>query len=439
MLRDIALTLFILGLLPFVLARAWVGVLLWTWIGLMNPHKLTWGFAYNFPFALIVGVATLIAILISSERSRFPLTPVTGTLIGFVLWMNVTTLFALYPDAAWAQWDKVMKIQLMVFVTILVMNTRQRIQWMVWVSAASIAFYGVKGGLYVIKGGGKGMVLGPPGGFIEGNTQIGLAITMVVPLMMYALVTAPKRWMRVGLGIAIALCIVAVIGSYSRGALLAIVAMGTLLWLKSQKKAVVMLLLIVVTPVVLVLMPERWYERMGTIETYQQDTSAMGRINAWRLAISLANNRPLVGGGFDAFNQDSYQRWGPEVSKFQDSHSIWFQVLGMHGYVGLAIYVLLWWLTWRCASDIIRTCKAHAELRWAGNLAAMIQVALFGYWVGGAFLGLAYFDLPYIMVALLVLTKRVVAEEIAKATVEPISAGDLTPLSVTMSGPRRTG
>ena len=84
-----------------------------------------------------------------------------------MLWMNVTTLFALYPDQAWTQWDKVMKIQLMIFVTMLVMQTRQRIQWMVWVTVASLAFYGVKGGLYTLRGGGMGMVIGPPGGFIR--------------------------------------------------------------------------------------------------------------------------------------------------------------------------------------------------------------------------------------------------------------------------------
>jgi probable O-glycosylation ligase (exosortase A-associated) len=437
--RDIALTLFIFGLLPFVLARAWIGVLLWTWIGLMNPHKLTFGFAYNFQFALIVGAATLVAVLISRERWRFPFTPVTITLIALTLWMNVTTAFALYPEAAWTQWEKVMKVLFMVFVTILVMQTRERIQWLVGVTVASIAFYGVKGGIYTFSRGGQGMVLGPPGGFIAERNTIALAIIMVVPLMLYLLSIASKRWIRVALAIAIALCAVAAIGSYSRGALLAIVAMGALVWLKSHKKTAVTLLLAVIAPIVLMLMPSQWFERMGTIETYQEDSSVMGRINAWRFAFSLANDRPILGGGFEVFNQDAYQRWGPEVAKFQDSHSIWFQVLGMHGYVGLAIYLLLWWFAWRCATDIMQTCKTHADLRWAGHLAAMIQVALFGFWVGGTFLGLAYFDLPYIMVALLVVTKLVVTEEIAKATVQPISVRDLTPLSASMSGPEKTG
>ncbi len=62
--RDIALTTVIFGLLPFVFARPWFGILLWTWVGLMNPHKLTFGFAYNFPFAEVIGIVTIIAIIL---------------------------------------------------------------------------------------------------------------------------------------------------------------------------------------------------------------------------------------------------------------------------------------------------------------------------------------------------------------------------------------
>jgi probable O-glycosylation ligase (exosortase A-associated) len=358
------------------------------------------------------------------------------TLAGFVLWMNVTTILALFPDDAWTQWVKVMKVLLMVFVTILVMQSKERIRWLVWVIVASIAFYGVKGGIYTLSHGGGGMVLGPPGGFIVERNAIALAITMVIPLMMYLLSEAPKRWVRVALGAAIALCAVAVIGSYSRGALLAMLAMGGLLWLKSRKKSAVALVIIVVTPIVFLLMPSQWFERMGSIETYQEDSSAMGRIGAWKFAINLANDHPLVGGGFDVFNPEAFQRWAPG-SRVQDSHSIWFQVLAMHGYVGLAIYLLLWWLTWRCASDIIRTCRTHAHLRWASSLAAMVQVALVGFWVGGSFLGLAYFDLPYLLVALLVLTKCVVTAEVEENAEQPASTPEPNALSVRMTGSPR--
>ena len=52
-------------------------------------------------------------------------------------------------------------------------------------------------------------------------------------------------------------------------------------------------------------MPQQWFERMATIKTYEQDASAMGRINAWNMAFNLAKDRPL-GGGFDAFQWDMF-------------------------------------------------------------------------------------------------------------------------------------
>jgi hypothetical protein len=41
----------------------------------------------------------------------------------------------------------------------------------------------------------------------------------------------------------------------------------------------------------------------------------------------------------------------------------------------------------------------------------MIQVSLVGYMVGGSFLGLAYWDLPYTLAAIVLLMRRLVEEE----------------------------
>ncbi len=153
-LRDLVLTVFILGLLPAVLARPWWGILLWTWVGLMNPHKMTWGFAYNFPFAMIIAIVTLVAVFISREPKKLPLTPPVVLLIFFILWMTVTTiLYALYPDLAWIKWEKVIKIQAFIFLTLMVMQSEQRIRALVLVATLSIAFFGIKGGIYTIAQG----------------------------------------------------------------------------------------------------------------------------------------------------------------------------------------------------------------------------------------------------------------------------------------------
>jgi probable O-glycosylation ligase (exosortase A-associated) len=349
---------------------------------------------------------------------------VTVTLLVFVAWQLVTTLFALFPDSAWSLLNKTLKIQAGVLLTLFVIQDKNRIIWLVRVMALSIAFYGVKGGLFTLRTGGAGHVLGPPGGFIAGNTEIALAITMAAPLVYYLAETAERRWVRWSLYGVLALCAVGVIGSYSRGGLLAIVAMVLFLWLKSRRKA---LLLFLIPPVIVLIaftVPERWYQRMDTIGTYQEDASAMGRLNSWGFALNLTKDRPIAGGGYGVFHPAAFDRWSPNLAGFQDAHSIWFEVLGEHGYVGLFLYLLLWWLAWRAAKRVIRMAKKDPALRWARELVAMCQVSLIGFFVGGTFLGLAYWDFPYLLAAVIVLTELEVtrylkqtAEGAAKAAV----------------------
>src|SRR5574337_1837344 len=100
-----------------------------------------------------------------------------------------------------------------------------------------------------------------------------------------------RRWLRSGLTVAILLTAIAAIGTQSRGALVALTVTGAIFWLKSRGKLVTGLLITVAVGVVLNLMPEAWFERMMTIETYDQDASALGRINAWWTAWRVANYR----------------------------------------------------------------------------------------------------------------------------------------------------
>lgn len=164
--RDILVTAIIFGALPFVFKRPWIGILLWTWLAYMNPHRQAWGFAYSFPFSMVVGLVTIGAYMFSTSRKEMLWTRETIVLLIFVIWMFITTLFAFYPDDAWLQWDKVWKIQLMIFVIAMIIQDRKQLIWMVWVIALSLAYYGVKGGIFTIATGGNYHVWGPNNTFI---------------------------------------------------------------------------------------------------------------------------------------------------------------------------------------------------------------------------------------------------------------------------------
>ena len=195
--RDILVTAILVGLIPRCFTRPHVGVLTWSWVGYMNPHRLCWGFAVTLPAAQMVALPTLLGLFVSKEPKKIPWAPVTVAIALFVAWTAITCFFALSPDDAWGQWEEFIKVQLMVFVTMMVMRTRERLHALAWIIVISIGFFGVKGGVFTFLGGGQGL-LGPPGSFIGGNTTLGLAMTMVLPLMWYLRSHTENRHIRGG-------------------------------------------------------------------------------------------------------------------------------------------------------------------------------------------------------------------------------------------------
>ena len=399
--RDILVTLIVFGSLPLILKNSVTGVLMWVWISVMNPHTQGWGFATTFPFAFVIAVTTMLSLVATHGSKTLPMCGFTWLLLTFILWMSVTTLFALFPDAASAQWSKVMKIMAMTLVTLMVIREHRDIHRMTWVLAISVGFYGVKGGIFTLRSGGADRVWGPEGTFIGGNNEIALALIMTIPLMLYLRRASKQRWVRHGMVAAMLLSGLAALGSYSRGALLAICAMLGFLWVKSRNKLLAGTLLAITAPLFLLFMPDQWSNRMDTIGDYQEDESAMGRINAWHMAWNLARDR-FFGGGYEIAEPYTFMMYAPNPADVHAAHSVYFQVLGEHGFIGLILYLLLGLSTWRSAAWIVRRCRKKPEFAWAGDLAAMIQCSMIGFAVGGAFLSLAYYDVPYYLMAVIV-------------------------------------
>lgn len=412
--RDLLVTLTVVGVLPVILFRPWVGILAWSWLAYMNPHRLTWGFAYSMPFSQLVALATLAGLLVTKERRGVPINAVTIVWFSLVVWWNVTTVFAIYPDDAVPEWDRAMKIQLFSFLTVMLIAKAERIEALIWTIVVSLLFFGVKGGIFAVLTGGSYRVFGPAETFFEDNNAMGLVLIMALPLAYYLVQSVKAKHMRYLMLGCMALTGLAILSTHSRGALLASSAMIFMLWMKSEHKLWTGLGILCLVPIGILFMPEHWFERMGTITEYQQDSSAMGRINAWWFAFNLALDRPLVGGGFNVFDPELFLRYAPNPTDFHDSHSIYFEMLGEHGFVGLGLFLLLGWLTYRMGTRIAKRCHGVDDLQWASRLARAFQMSLVGYAVGGAFLGLAYFDLLYHYVAIMVILDRYVREAVSE-------------------------
>lgn len=378
----------------------------------MNPHRMAWGFAYSMPFAAFVAILTIISIAISSEPKRLPITPITIILLLFAGWMAVSTVFALFPQDAYISLKRIYKILFMTFLTLMLINTKERINQLIWVIVVSLGYFGTKGGAFTLATGGSFIVWGPPESFVEGNNELALALLMLIPLANYLRTETKNIWIKRGLLGSMTLMAISSIGSQSRGALLAFLAMLAYFWLKSRQKFITGIVGILFASLLFVFMPKSWHDRMGTIQTYEQDGSAMGRINAWYVAVNIAKDR-ITAGGLEHWSAETFAVYAPNPTDVHDAHSIYFEVLGEHGFVGLILYLILGALTFRIANTTLKQTAGRPDLQWANTLSRNIYVSLIAYATGGAFLGLAYYDLYYHLIAIILLTQQIVLKELA--------------------------
>lgn len=399
--RDIALALFIFGTIPFIFARPYLGLLVWSWIGYMNPHRLTYGFAYDFPWVMLIAVITLLSLFVSKESKRIPISTFSVLLFLFLAWAGVTTLFAVEPASAVEKLEEFAKVLVMVFVTLMLVKTRERMHMLVWVIVVSLGFYGLKGGLFTIMRGGSYHALGPPASFISDNNALALALCMALPLMRYLQLQSAKKTVRIGLGVSMVLTGVAVLGTYSRGGLIGLVIVGAALLLKSRRRIALVLVLGVVSVNAYHFMPPQWTARMGTLNDARQTDSGETRIQSWQFAANVALHRPLIGGGFNDYqNAYLWARYAPDGALQRAIHSIYFRALGEQGFPGLILFLALLASSWRNCSRVRRQTRDSPEFKWAHDLATMLQIALVAYVVSGAFLPMTYFDFTYQLMAL---------------------------------------
>lgn len=399
----------ILGLLVlsalWALKAPWIGVMGWTLVSLMSPH-MEFGYAAAYwPVATGYAAVTLLGLLFTRERQN----PFVGAgpkwLLAFTVWTCITLPFSLVYAASFGLWERSMKIFLMIFVTLALLDTKHKLNVFIWINVIAVGYFGVKGGIFTIATGGNFRVWGP-GGFIEGNNEVALAVLTVLPLLRYLQMQTSRRLAVHAFTGAMLLCVATALGTQSRGALVGLVCMGAFFWVKGSRKLASGAVILAIVMIGLPMMPDAWWDRMNTIKTYEADDSALGRINAWNMAWNLAKDR-IVGGGYMVSTSGIFAIYAPEPERVHAAHSIYFQVLGEHGFIGLALWLAIGASTWLAARDLIKLGRTRPDLKWAADLGPMVQVSMIAYASSGAFLSLAYYDLPYNVMIMTVLGQRI--------------------------------
>jgi probable O-glycosylation ligase (exosortase A-associated) len=402
--RDILIVSLVMWGCLVALRRPWVGIMVWTWLSIMNPHRFAYGFSYDAPLAAAAAGSTLLGLLLTKDReSPVKGSAVTWTLV-FIVWITLSWLLGLDRAGDYEQWVKVMKIFFMIIVGMMLLRTKQHIFALAWVAAGSLALLGAKGGVFTIATGGSYRVWGPPGSFIADNNEFALSLVMTIPLLRFLQLQLTATWQRHVMTLLMLLCAAAALGSQSRGGLLAISAMSLVLWWRGKSRVLGGAIIFTAGIALVAFMPESWTDRMDTISTYEQDASALGRISAWWTAFGVAKNYPF-GAGFNVARPELFALYSPYPESVHAAHSIYFQVLGNHGFIGLFIFLAIFGTTYLAASRLRKESKVFTHAKWCDDLGAMAQVSLIGYGVGGAFLSLAYFDLPYNIMMLVVLSR----------------------------------
>ncbi|MGH2550626.1 MAG: putative O-glycosylation ligase, exosortase A system-associated, partial [Thermomicrobiales bacterium] len=317
-----------------------------------------------------------------------------------------TTLVALVPDRAWPMLERAVKVQIGTLLALIVLYRRDHVIALIWVLATSIGFYAIKGGVFTIITLGEYRVWGPVDSFIEDNNAFGLATVMSIPLWAYLYTQSKQRpWIRFGILTAALLSAVSVAGSHSRGAIVAIIAMAMFLLLKTKRKMALGIVIAIAVAGAIEFMPKHWEERISTITDPRAEASANSRLETWTMLWNLAVDRPLTGGGFEAYSKWIFQKYNPTYDRTHAAHSIYFQVLGEHGFVALALFLFFWALVWRMCRQVATMSRGRPDDQWAYWLAQMVKVSIVAYLVGGAFQNLAYWDMPYYLFVAIAVTR----------------------------------
>lgn len=400
--RDLVLVLATIIYLPISLRLPAAGALCWAWFSIMNPHRQVYGFAYGQPLNSVIAAATLFGWLVSREPKKWPADAIPWLLLLLVAWMTINTPFAAEPEYSWIFWDRTMRIFALIFMVFFLFTTKARIHGMIWVLVISLGFYGVKGGVFTILGGGHAIVYGPEESIYRDNNQLALAVVTELPLVYYLAQYTKAAWLRIPTLIALMLQVVMVFGSYSRGGVLALGVMLSLLWLRSDRKILYGIVALAAVGGAVNMMPDSFFDRLHTMNNLNTDESFQGRVNAWHVAFMYATEHFPFGAGFNgAQTALVFSRYLPGEAPHA-AHSIYFEILGDHGWIGLAIYLAILLLALRDAGIVLRQTRDNPEMRWAYDLADVIRISLVSFYFGGAALSMAYSDLYLVLIALLV-------------------------------------
>lgn len=416
--RDLVFVL----VLPFILFAAWrrpfiaLGLNLWT--ALIFPNGWMYGFATSIRVNLILAFIMFVTYARLERKQRFKFDSIMLMVTCFAIWFTMTSMFPIHDaDIVWDYWFRVIKVLVPAYFAILIIEKKIHFDFIAWCIVFSIGFFAVVEGLKWVASGGGHAIEGLHSHSLQDRNELSIAFSMTIPVALYlrGQYGAKSKIVSLGLLGVVLLLVLSILGTNSRGGFVSMMALALYLFKKSKHKVPLLIAAAIATAVAMQFLSDKWFDRMNTIQKADDDSSFMARMVAWKQSVILVSERPIFGGGFKAIENtvnwnlmatrwDEFswfntgdQRPGPVA---RAAHSVYFQLMGDHGIVGLGIYLIIIALCFLKNNRVIKQGKKINAPSWMIDAAVMLQLSLFVFCVGGLTLSFAYFDMTYMLFAL---------------------------------------
>jgi len=436
--RDIFIICAIIVIVIYTFKKPQVGILGWMWISIMNPHRQSFGWIYDFPLLDVIALSTILSVFINFKKiARAKPHPLLYLLVFYYIWVTLTTLFSVQWDLAFPKWLAFTKTMLFIFLMLFTMNKKHWIIATIAMFVLCIGQTGFKGGLFSLMTGGGYRIWGPPGTAWGDNNAVSLAMLMALPvtLALSSYIKSHNKWSDYTLKSFAVTFFITIFGTQSRGALVGVLGVISFYALRSKHKILAIFVGLISLATVYTFMPQSWHDRMSTILTHQEDQSASTRLIQWQYAMDIATERPFFGNGFNAFyHQPYYQKYVAHLDENRSVHSVYFEVLGEQGYIGFFIYMLLGVTAVFSGKPNATAAQKIDNIKWTAPFLFTLQYSFVGFAVNGLTINVAHIDLYYYLLAIQILlisqVKQGLAEEKVKAksiaTIKPKFRGATT-------------
>jgi putative inorganic carbon (HCO3(-)) transporter len=341
------------------LAYPMLGLIAFIVLNFIRPSDWVAGLG-ALPLAKLVGGGTLLAICVRylpNRDFRYNYRQ-TWLLLAFALALFVSVPFSFWPGKSLNVSLDFLKLILfyLIFVNIVRSVKSLRIVSIItMLSVAVLAFSSVKA--YMAGSFRAGADIGA-GMFGDANDVAQVYVT-VLPLAFFWNLRTAFRDLRFW-GYAIAMGFATIL-TQSRGGMLGLAAVVFCVMLRGRNKLVGTLIFAVLALAVAGLLPSQFSDRYKSIGTYEEDASAMGRIDAWKAGTQMMLTRPLTGVGIGCFDIAFGQKYRPAgffSNKWMAPHNTLVQIGGETGLIGLSLWL---WMFGYCVVQLRRLKPAGTD------------------------------------------------------------------------------